>query len=1033
MISRGFNPAASAVTRWRFTLVVFALLVLLGINSLQHVPRTEDPQFPVPVVIVNVALPGADPIDMEQLVAKPLEDRLSGLDDVTELESTAQDGLAHVVVEFDWSVDPEQKYDDVVREVNAIRASLPAGIQRLVVERFRTSETSVRQIALVSDDLPWRRLEKLADDLRESLDRVPGVRDAFIWGAPRSEMRVAVDMGRLAELGLPVTAVADALKAAGADTPIGAVHAGDRRFNVKTQGAFKSIEEVRQVPVFALANRTIRVADVASVQWNTEEAVHLTRFNGQRAMMVTVTQRDGEDVIRLRAGLDDALDVFEKTLPGNVRMVRAFDQASNVEARLARLYKDFGIALALVLFTLAPLGFRAGLVVLLSIPLSLLIAVTCLKWLGFTINQLTIAGFVLSLGLLVDDSIVVTENIARHLREGKTRLEAAIEGTGQIAIAVLGCTATLMLSFVPLLFLPEGSGQFIKSLPYAVLLTVAASLLVSLTIIPFLASRLLSRDEHPEGNALLRRLMGTIHRVYRPALHWALAYPRRTFVMIMALCLLAIPVLGHIGSSLFPPAGVPQFLIRIETPNGTALERTDEALRLVEAELARTPGVDWYIGNLGRGNPQVYYNQRQQQSRTNFAEVFVQLEAWETGDSMALIGQLRARFSQVPGAEIKVLVFENGPPIDAQIALRLTGPDLDVLKQLAGQAQEIIEAVPGTRDVFNPLRLERTDLNLGIDEGRAAALGVPAGMPKRVARLALSGEQAATFRDPDGDAYPVTVRLPMEARNALEALETIYVPTIAGGAVPLGLIAQPRLESAPARIERYQRLRQTTLTAQTQMGYNTARVTQEVIDELASRMPLPPGYTLSVGGQAEAQTRAFAGMTTAVLVAVFGILAVLLLEFGRFKTVLVVAGIIPLGLFGAVMALWITGNSLSFTAAVGIIALIGIEIKNSILLVDFTEQLRRDGVELREAIEQAGEVRFLPVLLTSATAIGGLIPLALEDSGLFSPMAIAIIGGLVTSTVLSRIATPVMYLLLARGTVRSWLSRRAPLTRSPAI
>jgi multidrug efflux pump subunit AcrB len=1026
MIGSGFNPAAVSVPRWRFTLVAFALLVLLGINSLQNVPRTEDPQFPVPVIVTNVTLPGADPIDMEQLIAKPIEDVLSGLDDVTEIKSTAQDGLASVSVEFAWGVDPEKKYDEVVREVNALRGTLPVGIQRLTVEKIRTTETAIRQIALLSDDLPWRRLEKLADDLRESLDRVPGVRDSFIWGAPRSELRVSVDMGRLAELRLPVTAVADALRAAGADAPIGAVHAGDRRFNVKTQGAFKDLEDVRQVPVFAQDGRVIRVDDVATVQWETEEPVHLTRFNGQRAMLVTVTQRDGEDVIRLRGGLTKALDSFEKTLPGNVRMVRAFDQASNVERRLSRLYKDFAIALGLVLITLLPLGLRAGFVVLLSIPLSLLIGVTCLKWLGFSINQLSIAGFVLSLGLLVDDSIVVTENIARHLREGKSRVEAAIEGTGQIAIAVLGCTATLMLSFVPLLFLPQGSGQFIKSLPYAVLLTVAASLLVSLTIIPFLASLMLKRDEHPDGNALLRRLMQAIHRFYRPALHWSLARPRRTLTLILALCLLAWPVLKSIGTSLFPPAGVPQFLIKIETPTGTALARTDQTLRLVESVLAKTEGVDWYVANLGRGNPQIYYNQRQSQGRANYAEVFVQLDDWNSRESTALIDTLRARFAAVPGAEIKVIIFENGPPIDAQIALRISGPDLAVLKQLAARAQHLTETTPGTRDVSNPIRLDRTDLNLGLDEGRAAALGVPAGTPKRVARLALSGEQAGTFRDPDGDAYPVTVRLPMAARNDLEALRGIYVPTSAGGALPLGLIADPRLQSSPARIERFQRLRQTTITAQTVTGYNVARVTAAVHARLNNELVLPPGYHLSIGGQAEAQTKAFSGMTTAVLVAVFGILAVLLLEFGRFKTVLVVAGIIPLGLFGAIMALWITGNSLSFTAAIGIIALIGIEIKNSILLVDFTEQLRREGVELREAIERAGEVRFLPVLLTSATAIGGLIPLALEDSGLFSPMAIAIIGGLVTSTLLSRIATPVFYLLLARGTFRQWVQGLRP-------
>lgn len=1026
MLGSSFNPAAFSVPNWRLTLVIFAMLVAIGVSSLLSAPRTEDPPIPIPVMVVHVALPGADPIDMEQLVAKPLEDALDALDDVREIKSSVADGIASVFVEFNWGSDTDEKYSDVLREVNAVRGSLPEGIQRLFVEKVRTNNASVRQIALVSDQLPWRRLEKIADDLREALDRVPGVRDAEMWGAPGSQVQVALDLGRLADYGISATAVSDALGNAGADAPIGTIHAGDRRFNVKTQGAFKSLDEIRRVPVFAAQGRAVRVEDVAAVSWATAEPTHLIRFKGKRAMLVTVTAKDGEDVMRLRPGIEAVLDDFEKTLPGNVRMVRAFDQAANVEKRLSRLYKDFAIAVALVLLTLLPLGLRVGLVVMLSIPLSLLIGVTLVKWLGFTINQLTIAGFVLSLGLLVDDSIVVAENIARHLRQGKPRIQAAIEATGQIAVAVAGCTATLMLAFVPLLALPEGSGQFIRSLPAAVLATIAASFFVSLTIIPFLASRMLSEHEHPEGNAVLRRLMGAIHTVYRPALHWALEHPRRSTWTLLGLSLGVTLILFKfaLGSSLFPPAGVPQFLIRIETPDGTALSRTDEALRYVETQLAKTPQVEWWVANLGRGNPQVYYNQRQREARANYAEAMVQLKRWEGDRSDALIDDLRARFAGYPGAIIKIVIFENGTPIDAPIVVRIQGQDLDVLKALAAQVSDVMEATPGARDIINPVQIDRTDLDLGVDEAKAATLGVGAGVTKRIARLALSGESQASFRDPDGDDYPVTVRLAMVDRNNLEALSRVYVPTNSGGAAPLGLIASPRLVSSPAHIDRYQRLRNVAVTAQTGTNALVSEVTADLGRRLAA-IDVPPGYSIGFGGQAEAQSRSFAGMTSAVMVAVFGILAVLLLEFGRFKTVLVVAGIIPLGLFGATVALWLTGNSLSFTAAIGMIALLGIEIKNSILLVDFTEQLRREGVELRDAIEQAGEVRFLPVLLTSLTAIGGLLPLAFEGSGLFSPLAIAIIGGLVTSTVLSRIATPALYLLLARSSTRSWFGAKA--------
>lgn len=1015
-----FDLATFAVRRWQFTLVAFGLLVMLGINAFNTVPRSEDPHFPVPIVTVRAVLPGAEPTEIEQLITDPIEDAVDGLDNIDKIESFSGDGAAVISVHFTWDVDPERKYDQVVREVNAIRGNLPAGLTRLDIQRVRTSEVSIVQVALTSDILPMRRLEKTADRLRERLDRVPGVRESKYWGAPPSEVQVTLDLARLAALKLPATAVADALKSAGAEAPIGAVQAGERRFNVKSGGAFRSLDTIADTPVRAVGGQVTRVRDVATVAWAQQEPSHLTRFNGKRAVFVTVTQKDGQDVAKITQAVQAVLDDYEKTLPAGVKLERGFVQAENVKHRLHNLFRDFGIALALVLITLLPLGPRAGVVVMVSIPLSLLIGLTMLQAFGFTLNQLSIAGFVLALGLLVDDSIVITENIARRIREGEERTAAAINGTRQISLAVLGCTATLMLAFLPLMALPAGSGAYIKSLPVTVLCTIAASLLVSMTIIPFLASRLLDKHSDPEGNALLRAVNNGIHQFYKPVLHRALARPWLTLAILLAICLTTLPLVKLIGSSLFPSAETPQFLIRVETPDGSSLARTDRALRYVEQRVRAEPDVAWVAANLGRGNPQIFYNRSQRESATTFAELFVSLKRWEPGKSELVLDRLRRDFADFPGARISVLTFENGPPIEAPVAIRLTGQNLDVLKALAARAETILKATPGARDVTNPIRLDRTDLDLGVDEAKAAALGVPAGATRRVARLALSGEETGRFRDPDGDDYAVKVRLPTEQvdgapRNPLSALKGVYVPTADGLAAPLDAIATPRLKSSPSRIDRFDRERTVTITAHVQTGFLASGVTEDAVARLERDLPLPPGYRLSLGGEAEAASESFAGLGAAVLVAVFGILAVLVLEFQKFKTAIVVAGIIPFGVFGAVLALALTGHSLSFTATIGVIALIGIEIKNSILLVDFTEQLRREGMNLHDAIEKAGEVRFLPVLLTSVTAIGGLLPLALERSGLYSPLAIAIIGGLITSTLLSRVATPVMYWLTARG------------------
>jgi multidrug efflux pump subunit AcrB len=1003
---------AFTVRHWQFTLLVFGFAVALGVSSWRSIPRSEDPIFPIPVVTVIAVYPGADPVDVERLIVDPIEDAINELDDVKTIESESRDGLGIVTAEFDWSTDPEEKYDEVVREINALRAELPAELASLEIRKASPGLVNIVQVALVSASESYRELESRAEDLRELIETVPGVREAESWAYPVPEVGVAVDLERLARRSVTIDAVVAAIRDDNVDVPGGAVDVGRRKYNLKTSGSYESLDEIADTVVGVHDGALVRLRDVAEVRWGNGEERYLGRFRGARAVFVTASQKDGQNIFAVRDGIYAKLAEFEKSLPDSIRLERGFDQSRNVANRLSRLGADFGIAIALVLVTLLPLGLRASSVVMISIPLSLALGLVALHFTGFSLNQLSIAGFVVALGLLVDDSIVVVENIARHLRMGQDRVRAAIAATDEIALAVLGCTATLMFAFLPLLFLPEGPGMFIRSLPAAVLYTIGASLLVALTIIPFLASVLLPREHgRTEGNAALRALTAAIRRVYGPVLQRALAWPRTTLFAGLAVFVASLGLVPSIGFSLFPAADTPQFLIEIEAADGASLAETDRALRFVEAELAQRPEVRHWFANLGRGNPLIYYNVTPRETRANVAEVFAELESFDPRESPALLDSLRASFDRYAGARITVKAFENGPPIAAPIAIRVTGPELEQLRGLAARVEALMHATPGTRDVHNPVRLLRTDLDLGIDTDKAALLGVPAGVADRTVRLGVAGLAVSRFRESDGDEYDIAVRLPMDGGQTLAALDTIQVATARGDEVPLRQLIDPQFRTAPAVIQRHDRERQVTLTAYQQTGFNTDRVTRAILAEL-ERFDWPEGYGFAAGGEMEARQESFAGLGGAVLVAVFGILAVLVLEFGRFRSMLIVAGVIPLGIVGALAALWVSGNTLSFTALIGIIALIGIEIKNSILLVDFTNRLRAQGVALDAAIEQAGEVRFLPILLTSLTAIGGLLPLALQGSGIYSPLAIVIIGGLISSTLLARLVTPVMYKLL---------------------
>jgi multidrug efflux pump subunit AcrB len=372
---------------------------------------------------------------------------------------------------------------------------------------------------------------------------------------------------------------------------------------------------------------------------------------------------------------------------------------------------------------------------------------------------------------------------------------------------------------------------------------------------------------------------------------------------------------------------------------------------------------------------------------------------------------VRAQLARYPGAHLYVKEFVNGPPITAPVSVRVIGPDLEVIGRLAARVERLMQATPGTRDVDNPLRVARTNLELKVDPQKAAQLGVPAVEFERAVRLSVAGVPAGTYKDPSGEQYDIVVRTPTGPRPDLAALGEIRVPTASGAILPVSQLATLGFQQAPTQIQRYNRERSATVNAEVVRGYNTAKVTAAVVRRLDA-MSWPRGYRYALGGEAESSAEAFGGIGTAIIVAVFGIFAILVLEFGNFKSTLIVLTVVPLGVFGGLLMLLATGNSISFTASIGFIALIGIEIKNSILFVDFTNQLRGEGVPLGEAIERAGEIRFLPILLTSATAIGGLTPLALENVGLYSPMAWVIIGGLISSTLLARLVTPVMYKLI---------------------
>ncbi|MBI1769441.1 MAG: efflux RND transporter permease subunit [Bacteroidetes bacterium] len=533
-----------------------------------------------------------------------------------------------------------------------------------------------------------------------------------------------------------------------------------------------------------------------------------------------------------------------------------------------------------------------------------------------------------------------------------------------------------------------------------------------MSIVPFIASKILKNHHQPEGNIFHRALKKVINLSYSRLMRWSLKNPVKSLMITGAIVAASLAVVPRMGFSLFPKSEKPQFSINIEMPNSASFEETDLVARDVEKMLGANPKITYYTTNIGKGNPMVYYNVAQHGQQANFAQIFVQchVENWE--EKNELIQQIREQVQQYPKAKIHVLDYEQGPPLEAPVAIRIFGDNLDTLRSLSYAVEDIISSVPVVIDISNSVATQTTGLQVRINKEKAGMIGVSIADIQRTLHIAIAGLKVGEIdNDLGGDKLPINVKLARERFPTVAMLNHIYVNSMTGRAVPLNHIADVEMEISQTAIRHLNKNRYVTVNAFAGNGHVYNDLNTAVIKKM-NQLTLPRGYRWEAAGELENKQRSFEGFGTIIILTVFAFIGALVLEFGSLKSASIVLSVIPLGAVGGVLALFVTGNTFSFTALIGFIALTGIEIKNSILLVDYTNQLREQGMPLDEAIEKSGETRFIPILLTTMTAIGGLIPLIVEPAPLYTPLAIVLVGGLTSSLLLSRIVTPVLYKLM---------------------
>jgi len=1000
-----------AIENHQFTNILIVLLIMFGLVSFLTMPRSEDPQVSPAGSSVIVILPGATPSDVEELIIDPIEEVINELEDIKEIRSTASDGLAVVAVEFVSGSNPDDKYSDVIQKVNGIRSQLPPEIISLDINKWSISDVQILQIALSSDSASYQLLEKEANRLKKGLERVFGVQKVKTWAYPEQEIRISLDLQKMAHYAMSLDQVIKSVQSENQNIPGGYIDIGNNRFNIQTTGSYQAISDLENTIVQAIEGKIVYLKDIAEIEQTYEDLSYHARFHDKQAIFVSLNQKVGTNIFDIRADIEDVLSEFKNKLASAIDMNIVFDQSQSVAYRLNNFFINLLQGLILVgIVIITTIGFRASFIVITVIPISIIIGTGFIDLSGYGLQQMTISGMVIALGLLVDNAIVVIENISRFMKMGYNRKESAVQGTDQIAWAIVSATATTVLAFVPMMMMQNITGDFIRSMPVTVVYTLSASLLIALLLTPYLSSKYLKVQGNDNETALRKILNQFIQKHYRRTLNFVLIKPKRVLLLTISIFILSLGLFPLIGISFFPKAEKPQFIINIDTPKGTSLDRTDQIARDVESVLKSRGEIVSFATNIGQGNPRIYYNVLQKNKTSTHAQIFVQLEEYDQKVFDNLINDLRNKFSDYPGAKIEVKEFEQGPPITAPIAIYVLGDNLETLKRVANDVENIIAATPGTININNPLATSKTDLYLDVNRAKASMLGIPLINIDRTVRASIAGLTISKYRDAEGKEYNIVVRLPFKDKIEFEDLDKIYISSMTGAQIPLRQIAKIKFKASPLEINHYNLERNVTITADVISGTSVNETTLKIMDKLET-YHWQKGYRYAVGGEIESREESFGGMMQAVIVALIGIFAVLVLQFRSYTQPLIVFSAIPLAVIGSILALLITRNTFSFTAFIGLTSLLGIVINNSIILVDYTNQLRREGKDLISALKEAGETRFMPIILTTATTVGGLLPLTLRGGTLWAPMGWTIIGGLIASTFLTLIVVPVLYKL----------------------
>lgn len=1016
-----------------FTTMLVLLLVVFGIRSYPEIGVDLNPDVDLPIVSVRVTYDGASPAEMETLITKPIENRVSQVAGIKTLSSTVLEGYSETVLEFNLGVDPQDMASEVREKVASVRKRLPDDIDEPVVQTVDLSARSIVAYTFSSNVRSRSEIRRLVQDtVKDELQMVEGVSEVNVYGASQRAMRIVLKPEKLAEYGITYQTVRDKINVNNYNTPGGKVKNKSMEITVRTVGKYENINDLKQVVVASHEGRPVYITEVADVYDGWEDEDTYGSANGKPSVLVFVSKQSKTNTVDVTDGVNAKMAELQETvLPADITVEKIRDQSKYIRDNIADVWNAilFGGFLALLITYLFLRNLRATIIGGLCIPTAVISTFFMMRAMDFTLNNMSLMALSLAVGILIDDAIVVIENIFRHIEMGETPFQAAKNATEELTLAILATSLALMAVFVPIGNMGEIIGQYFKQFGLTVAFAIAFSTLVAFTLTPMVSAYWLddgsgSFDSAKGRNKYVQLVLDkfeagfqAVRSIYNDLMSWSLNRPKKIVAVGIVSLLLNLLLLPFVGTEYSPTYDSGEFGISFKAPIGTSMEKTIELATPVAKTVMELPEVRIAAMNIGNGRNPV-----------NQGSIDVRLKPSDERERsmQEIMDHLRWEFRNVEGLKINVVSYQGGGRGDSRpVQVGLRGSDIKQLKQYAQQLAEIIRQTPGATDVDFSDSDEQPEIVIRLDHAKASQLGLDATGVGSMVEMAFMGKSTGNSYTIGDNDYDIILQMDPGQRRDMNDVRNLRISASDGTFIRLGDIADVEYGSGPTRIEREDKQRQIVVYANT-VGISPGDLISKIKTEYIQQLNMPPGYNYKMIGQADTMARSFAEIYKAVILAIVVVYMVLAAQFESFSQPLIIMASLPFAVIGAILGLLVSGQTANMMSMIGFTMLLGLVTKNAILLVDYANQARERGLPLREAVLEACSLRLRPIFMTTLSTILGMMPIALgigEGAELRQSMGVVLVGGLTTSTILTLIVVPLMYLLFEEWKDKHYVER----------